>query len=420
MIAEVTTDLPASLPEGSRLVHIGFPKTGTTSLQYALATARDDLSRHGVVYPGTERYHKNAGIYIAQAVPRRGEKPPNEREWTAVVEQAREAGEARVMISSEWLSEAPDDGVARLIDDLGGAGQVQIVATLRPLSKILPSSWQQYLQNGMPVSYEAWLTGMLVTSPFDKPTASFWRRHSHDTILSRWSKYAGAENVTAIVVDSRDHGGLLRQFETMLDLPPGFLRLQPSDKDNRSMSWPEAEMVRLVNKTIREDKWPDAVFRSVVRLGVVDRLMGIRSNDETLPTIGIPEWAAERAAEIGTRFAATIRELGIRVVGDLDSLGSMPSQADTATRPPAMVPGDIAAEAILAAIESGIEYGNTKGQAAAKVAADNAAAKRAADPRAAAVRATPARAALTGHLRRVAARARDQLRRRTDLHRLDR
>ena len=35
------------------ILHIGLPKTGTTSLQAALSENRESLLRHGVVYPET-------------------------------------------------------------------------------------------------------------------------------------------------------------------------------------------------------------------------------------------------------------------------------------------------------------------------------------------------------------------------------
>jgi hypothetical protein len=353
----VTSDPNLLLPERSRLVHFGFPKTGTTSLQYALDTTREELHKYGVAYPGTDRYHKAAGIYISQAIPRRGDPPVKESDWTTLVRQANAAADQRVMISSEWLSETPIDGIERLVTDLGGVGNVHIVATLRPLVKIMPSAWQQYLQNGNRVPYEKWLRGMLITEPYEWPTPSFWRRHRHGEILSHWAQVAGPSNVTAIVVDSRDHGLLLRQFESLLGLPDGFLQPQPPDKDNRSLSWPEAEMLRLVNKTVRERGWPDSVFRSIVRLGVVERLTRMRTGADDLPKIGMPTWAAERACELGVQFADTIGGLGIRVIGDLDSLGRLPDTGEADTRPPAMVPAEIAAEAILAAIQTSINYG---------------------------------------------------------------
>ncbi|HEX3823428.1 MAG TPA: hypothetical protein VHV79_03055 [Mycobacteriales bacterium] len=347
-----------TLPPGSRLVHIGFPKTGTTSVQGAMEIAREQMRGLGVIYPGVKRYHKHAGVFIAQSKPRRGDRVPTERDWLEVVEEIEDAPtDARAVISSEWLSEAPEDGVRRLVKDLGGE-RVHIVATLRPLVDIMPSAWQQYLQNGNRTKYDQWLTDMLVNEPYEWPTPSFWARHRHDEILTRWAEVAGAENVTAIIVDTRDHDKLIRQFTSLLALPAGVLQVPP-ERDNRSLRWPEAEVLRFVNQRVREEEWPDEWFREIVRLGVVEQLFTLDADRlSRLPKIGMPDWAAERASEIGAGFAANIGALGIRVIGDLESLGKRPPRQEP--RPPAMLPPKQAADAIVAAIKASLEFGDIR------------------------------------------------------------
>ena len=41
---------PSALPDGSRLLHIGLPKTGTTALQASFHAARAELDKRGVSY----------------------------------------------------------------------------------------------------------------------------------------------------------------------------------------------------------------------------------------------------------------------------------------------------------------------------------------------------------------------------------
>jgi hypothetical protein len=372
------TEPDLTLPAGSRLVHIGFPKTGTTSLQGALHVKRDALRNCGIVYPGNARYQKNAGVYISQAIPRRGDPPTSEADWLAILDEVNAARPTdRIMISSEWLSETPTEGIERVVKDLG-PDRVHIIATLRPLVNIMPSAWQQYLQNGNRIRYERWLEGMLIEPPYEWPTPSFWARHRHDEVLTRWAEVAGPENVTAIIVDSRDHTKLLRQFSELLAVPDNVL-VSPPERDNRSLTWPEAEMLRLVNKTIREEEWPDSIFRSVVRLGVVEKLFeSLDSNAvAAMPKIGMPNWAAERASAIGQQFADNIGALGIRIVGDLDSLGRTPAQV--ADRPPAMVPAGLAADAILAAITASLDVGRSESEARAKRAESETVKARAAE-----------------------------------------
>ncbi|MBV9487351.1 MAG: hypothetical protein JO246_14995 [Frankiaceae bacterium] len=351
------------IPEGARLVHIGFNKTGTTSIQGALKDARPKLPTHGVVYPGEERYHKRAGVHISGAVGRIGDRPVGEADWQELVDETNAAGDKRVVISSEWLCQSPEDSVRRVVEELGG-DKVHIVATLRPLVKILPSSWQQFLQNGLRVDYDTWLRGMLLEPPYEKPTPTFWQRHTHDAIIERWAKIAGPDHVTAIVVDSRDHDKILRQFETLLALPDGLLVAEPPEKDNRSLTWPEAEMLRVVNDAFKRKKWPEELYRSAVRTGFVAALAHMRpSKGDNLTKIPMPTWAAERASEIGAGFAKNIAGLGINVVGDLESLGRMPSQTDESATPPAVIPSQMAGDALVAAIIGARQAGRREGKA---------------------------------------------------------
>ena len=50
----------APLPAGTRLLHIGPHKTGTTSIQGALFGAREKLPAYGVEFPATSRHPMQA------------------------------------------------------------------------------------------------------------------------------------------------------------------------------------------------------------------------------------------------------------------------------------------------------------------------------------------------------------------------
>ena len=347
------------LPPGARLVHIGFPKTGTTALQSALEVARDRLNALGVVYPGTGRYHKEASIAAVGARPRIGEPIPGQRHWDALVREVREAGDRRVIVSSEWFCEADDEAARRVVEGLGG-DTVHVVVTLRPLAKILPSSWQQYVQNGLRRSYDGWLEGMLLEPPYDRPTATFWRRHRHDEVVKRWAEVVGPDRVTALVVDERDPSLLLRQFERLVGLPEGTLELQK--RTNASLSRPQAELVRRLNKAYRELEWPDKLYQSVVRMGVAEYLIRETPSEASGPPIVTPRWALERAAEIGAAAAREIAASGVRVVGDLDVLGRVPEPRAVEDWDERSVSLDVAALAATGAIEAARRFGRAEAE----------------------------------------------------------
>ena len=250
----------------------------------------------------------------------------------------------------------------RVIADLGGA-RVHVVVTLRSLTRILPSQWQQYLQNGFHFGYLEWLEGIL-SEPPQTPTPGFWRRHRHDALITRWAAENGPENLTVIVVDESDRLMLLRVFESMLGLPAGFL--VPEERAaNRSLTVAEAELVRLLNEEFSRRGWPHRNYARFMRYGAVEHMKNARQPSPDEPKIATPAWALARAAEISAEMARNIEALGVNIVGDISSLGDLPGgRAGTRarrTRPrdAGMVPVEAAARAALGAFIAGGAGGQT-------------------------------------------------------------
>jgi hypothetical protein len=333
------------LQAGTRLLHIGPHKTGTTMIQDALHLARERLAAQGVVYPGTGRQPLRAMLAVTGQPTLLGEPDPDMADWDCLVREVAGANGQRVVVSSEFLAQASDAVAARVVRDLGGP-QVHVVVTLRPLTKILPSQWQQYLQNGYHFRYLEWLEGILKDPP-DTPTPGFWIRHRHDQLVARWMK--ATQNLTVVVVDDGDRMMLLRTFESMLGLPRGFL-VPGANAANRSLTLAEAEVVRLLNEEFKRRKWPSRYYPRFVRNGAVQQ-MKMRQPELGEPRIATPAWALKRATEIGAEMAENIAALGVPVIGDLSSLGDLP---ETDAEPaPAMLPAEAAVQAIVGAFRAG-------------------------------------------------------------------
>ncbi len=342
------------LEPGARLVHVGAHKTGTTAVQGAFSLARGGLADHGVSYFGPtpgQTYLKGA-LAVSGAKPQQGQPVPDMRHWTGLAAEVAAQGDQRVLVSSAFFGDGDAAAAARVVEDLGGS-RVHVVVTLRPLTKILPSQWQQYVQNGLRLTYEDWLDGTLNQPPDQAPTRTFWRRHQHDELVARWAEAAGPGHVTAVVVDEADRFMLLRTFEQMLGLPGGFLALDDS-AENRSLTLGEAELVRLVNEEIKQREWPEKVYAMFMKAGVLRQLKAGYQPGPGEPRVTTPAWALKRAAEIDNEMAGRISALGVRVVGDISSLcGSPDDVAPTAAGTPAavpMVPASAAAQAIVGAI----------------------------------------------------------------------
>jgi hypothetical protein len=106
------------------------------------------------------------------------------RRWEGVVNAMRDSTAKRRVFSSEFLSDATDAQISRIIEQLGD--ETTVVLTLRPLAAILPSQYQQYVRRGTRVDYARWLDAMLLHSEDTSLTPSFWVRHRHDELARRW------------------------------------------------------------------------------------------------------------------------------------------------------------------------------------------------------------------------------------------
>jgi len=351
------------LPEGTRLVHIGPHKTGTTSLQRAFHSGREAVARQGVHYTGPT--HQPVGPVLAvtgRSNPSTG-KPPSLWTWRLLVREIKRASEPRVLVSSEFFADARPDAIRTIVRDLDPA-RVHVAVTLRPLAKILPSSWQQSVQSGMRESYAQWLEAMF-DAPAGRPTPTFWYRHRHDQLIARWAEVVGPQHVTAIALDDRDQSMLLRVFERLLGLSEGTLAVEP-DLTNRSMTLPEVEVVRAFNESFKAEGLSGPLHTMVMRYGAAS-YMKARVPEPDEARIETPRWALDRAAAIAREMVDTIAASGVRVIGDLDSLAQVPASGPLGDeQPDVRISPRIAASAAMGVLlASGLARGASRGMTSA-------------------------------------------------------
>lgn len=166
MVETVTGQRVAVLPSGSRLLHIGLPKTGTTALQSTAQAKREELLGLGVRYPGGGLNHREA---VSSLMGRRwgwigpGAKVPPMRHWDRLLAEVEADEERRVWISHEFASESDEETARRFAEALGP--RLHIAVSLRPFAAMLASSWQQYLKGGTVHTFEHWLRQVLADEP---------------------------------------------------------------------------------------------------------------------------------------------------------------------------------------------------------------------------------------------------------------
>jgi len=324
------------VPEGTRVLHIGPHKTGTTSLQSAFHACRDAVMEQGVHYAGRGRHPMGAVLAaIGHSSPRHDDHtPPDTRKWERILREIHTTDAPRVLLSSEFFADARNRSIRSVIEQVG-AEQVHVVVTLRPLAKIIPSQWQQYVQSGATMPFDEWLTTI-----FENPetAAKFWRRHRHDRLIERWAAVVGDDRVTAVVVDDSDHDSVLRSFEQIMGLRTGTLVADRS-LVNRSLMRGEVEAVRAFNVEFWNAHLPRSLHTRLIRSGASHYLQA-RKPEPDEDKVLMPRWALDRACAVTDEIIAGITATNITVTGDLDLLRQQPRSQETAGQqaPPTVTP----------------------------------------------------------------------------------
>jgi hypothetical protein len=307
-------------------------------VQDALHQSRPALRRQGVTYVSRGRHELIPARYITGRLPGGPKWAWAERRWHELVAALREQGPERKIYSSEYLADATDDQVARIVDAIGPE-DLYVVITLRPLVDLVPSQYQQYLQGGLTADYESWLEVTFNEPPFTGPTPWFWQRHRHDALVQRWARVLGPDRVIVVVSDGRDFSAVPEVFEQLLELTKGTLTSKKV-RPNRSLTWTEAEVMRRFNVHAHDAGIVDSKYQFLTKFAA-DHVK------ERVPQPGegrivTPDWAAKQADELGADFVAAIQDSGVRVIGDLQLL-CPGAETGQWTGPPATTDVEVAA-----------------------------------------------------------------------------
>lgn len=336
------------LPGGTRLLHIGPQKTGTTAVQVAMAEARDAMAAHGAYFPAGDHRRRKAGW--ALGLPGGPADTPMSH-WDDLVGEVRAAGPVRVCVSDENFARAEAPVVERIVTDLGGA-DVHVVAVARRLDLFLPSQWQERVKAGVGATFEDWLRDVLDDGPQRSwERWNVWMGHDIEALVRRWVDVVGPDRFTLVVADESDRHQLIGVFQAMLGLPPDTLQLYP-DRSNRGFGLAEVELLRRLKSVFEQRGWPPEEFHSVVRRGV-RRYIGSRPDRAPGPRHApLPGWAMDRIRELSERRAEALTGLGVRVIGDPASL-RVPADVtpEVVDLTALTVPVDLAVGAVASAIE---------------------------------------------------------------------
>lgn len=330
------------------ILHVGFHKTGTTAIQASLFAAKPKLLEFGIDYAA--RASHGAAWALSEKVwgwAKRGGRLTPQTKWQKFVRKANKSPKT-FMASSEFFTELTPSQIAKIKKDVR-ANKYEIIFTIRPLVKMLASSYQQYLKYGLKADYSSWLHEMLDDPGSSKMTPSFWRRNFHGDAVEKWADVFGVENVTVIVVDESKPDFLYDAFASYLELPVGILTKQESGA-NRSLTSEEAFMLLQINKQFPKDRqWDD--YSIFVRQTAI-RALTDKDPDTAGTKLQTPEWAIKKASDLTAVAVKKIEASGVKVIGELDSLkeASVPSGENP---DPTVIPIQTMVDALLA-FEQGV------------------------------------------------------------------
>ena len=297
-------------------LHVGTPKSGTTSLQNILAGNRELLRQHGYLYPGDNQGHFIEALSLRDSGFRGHSFENAEGAWERTVAQIL-AHDGPALLSHEILGGSKRKIVKRAAESLPGR-QLRVVITCRDLGRQFPAVWQEGVKNGDTVTYEQFLADAF--EAWDGPGAAtgMWRGQNLAGVAERWGSVTGPENVAVVTVppSGSDPDVLWRRFGEAVGLPDAEYVI-PEKPRNPSLGTVETELLRRVVARLPED--------------VKERVGG---------NLSVPEHYRDRTREVSAEMLDAIRAQGFRVVGDLADLEPTFPEGGTA-------PDDVTAEQLL-------------------------------------------------------------------------
>ena len=308
-----------AIETGGLLLHVGPHKTGTTAIQSAFVSQREKLHDFGILYPGTTAAPHGAVMERLGTAQGWDDSVPAKEgtKWDRLCKLTR-TYDGTVVVSSEALCHADEEQAVAICRELRDA-PVRVVITLRALEQIIPSSWQEYVKSGWTTTYEEFLDAIL-NDPTNatNPTPTFWKRQDHAQLVERWVKVVGPERVAIVIGSTSNRGLLFDSFEDILSLTRGTLH-NDQGPDNRSLSLPEADLLRRLNISLRNTMTFEE-YNFLWRQGGILHLVENRIPAPDEQSLGLPAWAKSRARDIGRNFVTQIAESGACIFGELKDL----------------------------------------------------------------------------------------------------
>lgn len=317
-------------------MHIGLAKSGTTYVQHLLQANRPLLAENGVLFPGPRMSeHFMAALDLSGARFRGHTYAEAEGAWARLAEQAN-GHPGSTVISHEMFAPASAEAIHRALESLD-TPDVRVVVTARDLARQVPAVWQERVKNGNQERYSDYLDTIFRSPQGRRNQGAFWRQQHLSGIARRWANAVGAERLTLVTLppSGADPEQLWNRFSSAVELPPLDYSFEVGVR-NASLGPVETELLRRLNGHLPELPWPQYVRRVKRRLS--EGTLAATSNSGRLV---VPPDFRDDVVQEAERTITELRELGCRVIGDLDELRPATRTIDS------VLPDEVGTEALL-------------------------------------------------------------------------
>lgn len=311
------------MSEPRLVIHAGFHKSGTTALQESFNSQSLELRQEGIVYPniGRKAHHRVAWALSERTWgwKEKGGEKASKKEWTRILKAINSNKSETVLLSSEFFSELDTEAIQTIFNQIKGR-RIEALFTVRPLVKLLSSSYQQYLKYGTTADYVTWLHSVLDKPGESKINPTFWKRHFHGQVVTKWAKVFGEKNVTVLIVDEAKPEFLYDSVNQYLGLPKDFIKPQKIGS-NRSLNLEEITLLLELNKQFPKDRdWNE--YEVFIREGYIRRLTDEIQSPPDSAKLLTPKWAVDKGNEIGAQNKSELLASGATIIGEINSLDS--------------------------------------------------------------------------------------------------
>ncbi|MDQ3629134.1 MAG: hypothetical protein M3419_10060 [Actinomycetota bacterium] len=292
-------------------LHVGPPRTGTTSVQQLLWANRKNLRAEGICLPGRVRSLQFAAVteLVYGANVPAGEQA-RDGSWAELTDEIL-AHDGPGVISHERLAASDEPTITRALDDFAGR-EVHVIYTIRDMIAITLSGYPGALKRGSALTIDEHVARAVSGVPEER----VWNTRAGHA-LRRWGAVVPPERMHVVTVPSRTAPRTLlwERFCSVIGHDPSSGTMETT-RTNESVGVVEADFLNRLNSLAGDDWTPE--HQQFVRHVLTPRLLSQREGQRK---IQLRDRKARAALTRQTQaLADEITERGFHVVGELSDL----------------------------------------------------------------------------------------------------